>query len=368
MPVEVLFGRGVLTKLPALDPVRSASSIALFIGGSSLKKSGAWDRILAMLKGKNVRVIDHVPPEPPPSFLVDQVDTMKRSPVDCVLAVGGGSVMDLAKSVALLSQQDGDVMSLLTSLPKQWNQMIPTVCVPTTSGTGSEVTPFAVFWDQKEKKKYSLGVPELYATCALVDPSLTVTMPPYVTATTGMDAFTQACEAYWNKNANPQSDIYALRSIKRILSALPQAVKHGDDLSLREEMALGSLEGGLAFSNTRTTACHSLSYPMSLHFGVTHGQAVGITLPEVIVVNASVQSERVPAFCETLGASSPEEAADTIRTMMKEAGLKTRLSELGISTEGIDTIVREGFAPGRMENTPFTFDETTVRSLLSRIL
>jgi alcohol dehydrogenase class IV len=183
-----------------------------------------------------------------------------------------------------------------------------------------------------------------------------------------MDAFTQACEAYWNKNANPQSDIYALKAISIILSALPTAVKDGLNIKARNDMALGSVTGGLAFSNTRTTACHSISYPMSLHFGVTHGQAVGITLPEVIALNASVQSERSAAFCEALDVQSIEEASDVIRILMQKSGLKTRLSELGIKKEAIEIIVKEGFAPGRMENTPYTFTEDALRSLLLRIL
>jgi phosphonate metabolism-associated iron-containing alcohol dehydrogenase len=368
MPTEVLFGRGTIDLLPSLLPIQKAQSIALFVGGSSLKKNGELDRILNMLKGKNVRVIDHVPPEPPPSFLLEQVELMKKDPVDCVLAVGGGSVMDLAKSVALLAMQKEDPITLLTSPPATFAKAIPTVCVPTTSGTGSEVTPFAVFWDHTKKKKYSIGHAALYATHALVDPDFTLTMPPYVTATTGMDAFTQACEAYWNKNANPQSDIYALKAISIILSALPTAVKDGLNIKARNDMALGSVTGGLAFSNTRTTACHSISYPMSLHFGVTHGQAVGITLPEVIALNASVQSERSAAFCEALDVQSIEEASDVIRILMQKSGLKTRLSELGIKKEAIEIIVKEGFAPGRMENTPYTFTEDALRSLLLRIL
>jgi alcohol dehydrogenase class IV len=196
MPTEVLFGRGTIDLLPSLLPIQKAQSIALFVGGSSLKKNGELDRILNMLKGKNVRVIDHVPPEPPPSFLLEQVELMKKDPVDCVLAVGGGSVMDLAKSVALLAMQKEDPITLLTSPPATFAKAIPTVCVPTTSGTGSEVTPFAVFWDHTKKKKYSIDHTALYATHTLINPNFTLTIPPYITTTTKINTFTQTYKTY----------------------------------------------------------------------------------------------------------------------------------------------------------------------------
>jgi alcohol dehydrogenase class IV len=245
---------------------------------------------------------------------------------------------------------------------------IPVIAIPTTAGTGSEVSPFAVFWDKTEKKKHSLMHAGLFPAEALVDPELTYSMPPAVTASAGMDAFTQACEAYWNRDHLPLSDDYALAAICRIRSALPKAVRNGDDKEARREMMLGSLEAGLAFSNTRTAACHSISYPMTAHFGVSHGQAVGITLPQVLILNAGTMPERAGRFLESMNSDSMDDAADKIRKMMVESGLKTRLSELKIKKEDIDLIVKEGFTPERMGNNPYVFNPESLKKLLLSIL
>jgi len=183
-----------------------------------------------------------------------------------------------------------------------------------------------------------------------------------------MDAFTQACEAYWNVNHNPTSDEHALEAVSLILPNLPQAVADAQDKEARHAMMLGSLRAGQAFSNTRTAACHSISYPMTIRYGVTHGQAVGITLPSVLVLNAEAEPERVESFCTALGVGTMEEAADRIRDMMIASGLKIRLSDLGIDAQGIDHIVEKGFTPERMGNNPYSFTSESLHDMLSTIL
>lgn len=369
MPTRITFGVDSLQMLPSLASIEAAKTIKLVIGGKSLKESGHLSTILGLLAGRDVRITEGVPAEPGVSDLEREVQSLREHPVDCVLGVGGGSVLDLAKAAAFAAPQKVDPRELLKRLPAKLAPSIPFVAVPTTAGTGSEVTPWSVFWEKEEKKKYSLSHPLMFPSDALVDPELTYSMPPRVTANTGMDAFTQACEAYWNKNSNPTSDTLALESVCLILPALPKAVANGQDQSARHDMMLGSLRAGQAFSNTRTTACHSISYPMTLYFGVPHGQAVGITLPEVLLLNASVTEEaRTARFLAALHSQSMEEVAEKIRAMMIQSGLKTRLSEIGINREGIETIVKQGFTPGRMENTPYAFTEDTLRKMLKSIL
>lgn len=369
MPTRVHFGEGVIDRLPLLPVVSSAQSIALCIGGSSLRASGHFNQIQSLLIGKSIALADGVPAEPPLSLLISLSEAWKKSKPDCIIAVGGGSVLDIAKAAAFWAMQYETVPSDLSKLPVNPMSPIPLVAVPTTSGTGSEVTPFSVFWDKEAGRNQSMHHTLLYPADALLDPVLTYSMPPEVTASTGMDAFTQASEAYWNKNANPVSDDYALMAIARILPALPRAVAHGQDAAARSNMLLGSLQAGLAFSNTRTTACHSISYPMTLHFHVAHGQAVGITLPEVLLLNAEVQPERVARYCTALGAADMKDAVEKIRSMMRASGLATKLSELGIKTDDdIERIVKGGFTPSRMGNTPYEFSPDTLRQLLKRIL
>lgn len=367
LPVRVTFGSGCLERLPSLACIESAQRIVVVIGGTSVHKSGAFDRLMTFLAGKDIRVINGIPPEPGLEDLERMVESFRSDPPDCIVAIGGGSVMDTAKAANFCAAQAGDPRVLLVTPPADPHRPIPLVAIPTTAGTGSEVTPFTVFWQKAEKKKFSLHHPLQYPTEALVDPLLTHSMPPAVTASTGMDAFTQACEAYWNRNHNPLSDDYALSAVRRILSALPEAVANGNDATARHEVMLGSLQAGLAFSNTRTAACHSISYPMTLHYNVMHGQAVGITLPPILERNEAEMPDRAARFCHALGVTSVREAADAVRAMMCQCGLKTRLSELGIDDAGIDVIVKEGFTPERMGNNPYLFTADSLRQMLTEI-
>lgn len=364
LPTAITFGDGCLREL------RSAlvgdDRIALFATDRTQKALG--NTLEELLAGKTVQRWNRISPEPPPKELFAAAAWLKETQPDAVVAIGGGSVMDLAKAAAFCATQAGTLESILAGLPESPLPPMRTIAVPTTAGTGSEVTPFVVFWDHETKQKYSFAHDLLYPAVALVDPELTSSMPPHVTACTGMDAFTQACEAYWNVHHNPTSDAFALEAVRLIEPTLPAAVADGSDVHARHDMMLGSLTAGKAFSNTRTAACHSISYPMTLHYAVPHGQAVGVTLPEVLRLNATaMEKERTEQFCAGFGASSIEEVCDRIRTMMTASGLKTRLSELGIDEQGIEIIVREGFTVGRMGNNPYAFTQETLRDMLKRI-
>lgn len=380
MPTRVTFGAGALAKLHDLPSLASARSVALFSGEQSLRAGGTLDRLRRELGDRRVDFFDPVPPEPQVSDLEEATDRLREFGSGAVLAVGGGSVLDLGKAAAFCVRQEEAPRTLLRAMPIAVRPSLPLVAVPTTAGSGSEVSPFAALWDRVAGKKYSLDHPSLFPGDALVDPELTCSLPPGLTASTGMDAFTHACEAYWNRHANPVSDGHALSAVGRIRRALVRAVRHGDDREARTEMMRGSLEAGLAFSNTRTGACHSISYPLTIHFRVRHGQAVAITLPEVLPLNIGATLEgatgmerpaaaaRCQAFLEALGVTSIEEAAEAVRTLIRESGLETRLSPLGVDRAGIETVVAEGFTPERMGNNPYTFTAETLRGLLLRLL
>lgn len=364
LPTRITFGEGTFATLRGR--VKDGERVAVF---ASKRTFAVLDsRLTELLSGCEVLRYDKISPEPPPSELEAAASWLKKEKPDCVVAIGGGSVMDLTKAAAFCAMQVELLEYLLANMPDVPQKPIRTIAIPTTAGTGSEVTPFVVFWDHASKKKYAMAHTLLYPSEAIVDPELTYSMPPAVTAHTGMDAFTQACEAYWNKNHNPTSDAYALEAIALILSALPKAVAKGADTKARHDMMLGSLRAGQAFSNTRTAACHSISYPMTLHYGVAHGQAVGITLPDVLLLDEPVMPERAKDFCVALGAKNMTDAAEKIRAMMRASGLKTRLSELGIDKAGIEIIVKEGFTPERMGNNPYAFTADSLRAMLLTIL
>ena len=208
----------------------------------------------------------------------------------CIVGIGGGSVLDLSKSLAALKDMKIDSTSTLRSVIKQKlyieNQnFVPWIGIPTTSGTGSEVTCWATIWDRANGVKMSVDWEKLYAHTAIIDPTLTASLPKELTASTALDALCHATEAYWSKSSNEISRIYSLEAINLIVNNFEKVLNHPNDITVRKKIALGSLYGGLAFSNTRTTACHSISYPLTLELGMVHGIAASITLAKVMEIN-----------------------------------------------------------------------------------
>ncbi len=367
MPTRVLFGEGSFRSLRALPALAHARSVALLTGRRSAEECGTTERLRASLGGLEIHHFSGVPSHPTPDDLRTFAAHLRGVACEAVIAVGGGSVIDVAKGAAYCCRHGHrpfGIPAMSSGGP------LSMIAVPTTAGTGAEVTPFATFWDLSSKQKLSLDHPSMFPEDALVDPELTASMPPELTAATGMDALTQACEAYWNVNAGPTSDGHALRAVKLLADGLVRAVRDGQDRSARSDVALGSLSAGLAFSNTRTTACHSLSYPMTIHWGVPHGRAVGITLPEVLALNAAAMDPgpRREAFCEALGVASIDDGPRRLRGLMTECGVATRLSKLGIDSSGIEVIAREGLRYDRMGNNPHAFTLDAARELLRSIL
>ena len=217
------------------------------------------------------------------------------------------------------------------------------------------------------KHKYSLEHPSMFPTAAIVDPELTESLPAYQTATSGIDALTQAIEAYWSRAAQPVSDIYALEAVRTIFDSL-EAACQGDAPGARVKMAQGSLLSGLAFSNTKTTVCHSLSYPMSAHFNVAHGQAVSITLAPFLVWNADAIAAKMPPLLDAMGVTHVDDAAERITRLIAAIGLATDLRSLGIREKDVDLILREGFTVGRADNNPKPVAEADARAVLRSIL
>jgi alcohol dehydrogenase len=259
------------------------------------------------------------------------------------------------------------VVSILKKERSVTAASLPTIMVPTTAGTGSEVTRWGTLWEQETKKKFSMEGMTMYPTHALLDPRLTLTLPPLYTAVTGMDALSHAMEAYWSKNANPISDAYALEAVRKIFEALPLVMNAPDNLERRTRMLFASLLAGLAFSNTKTGVAHSLSYPMSLNFGVIHGQASSITLPGILKFNAEVSLERMANLAKAVGGNSVDSGARRIQVLLQRVGLKSSLSELGIDAAGIELCVREGYTPDRAGHNMRELDADGLREILQSV-
>ena len=246
--------------------------------------------------GAPVLIVSDVAPNPDYRLLAEQTGRfaeLERQP-EVIVALGGGSVIDSAKVFAAAGGDFGKIKTYLES-QKGAEQLsaIPIIAVPTTAGTGSEVTCWGTVWDEANGKKYSLARPNLYPTHAVVDPRLMLGKPLLLTISTGLDALSHSLESLWNVNNNPVSANHAVSAARNILEVLPKLVKDLGNIELRSRMAMAALFAGLAFSNTKTAIAHSLSYPVTLRHGVQHGIACSFSLPMVL---RSVQG--VGGICE----------------------------------------------------------------------
>ncbi|MEX3629263.1 MAG: iron-containing alcohol dehydrogenase [Burkholderia sp.] len=229
--------------------------------------------------------IDSVEANPSVTMLREACAALAALPAmpEVLVALGGGSRMDTAKVLAAEHGRLEPVLAWITDgRTRQAERALPIVAIPTTSGTGSEVTSWATVWDPEHDRKLSLARDDLYPETVLVDPHLVVGLPPAPTLVSGLDALSHALESIWNRNANPVTHGLAVDAAREILQALPRVMAAPEDLDARSAMALGALRAGLAFSNTRTALAHNISYAITLHHGVAHGMACSFCLPAVM--------------------------------------------------------------------------------------
>jgi phosphonate metabolism-associated iron-containing alcohol dehydrogenase len=365
-PVKITFGSGSLARLPELF-AGLPGHVTLVTDGGIMAELGIQERVKELLGDRELSIYDDVEPNPEVSQAQRAADFAREHGAEVILGIGGGSALDTAKIVAATVRNGGDVMAILDQQRTITEASLPTVMVPTTAGTGSEVTRWGSLWNHEKKLKFSMEGPGMYPTHALLDPDLTLSLPPVYTAATGMDALSHAMEAYWNRNANPISDVYALEAIRRIFEALPLVTNNPGNVQHRARMQYASLLAGLAFSNTKTAAAHSLSYPMTLNFGVIHGQASSITLPALLKFNAEASLERMSALAKAVGGNSIDSGARRIQVLLQRVGLKTSLSELGIDAEGIELCVREGYTPDRAGHNLRDLDANGLREVLQSV-
>lgn len=284
---------------------------------------------------------------------------------DLIIAIGGGSSIDLAKAVsALYEYKNGDILDLIKNkLYFDNSNPIPIIAIPTTAGTGSECTKWATIWDFDDCKKYSIDADFLYPCESWLIPELTATMDENMTLATGLDALAHAMESYWSVPSNRYTRVLARNAISIIHKYLPLVLNDLDNLEYRQQMLMGSFFAGLAFSNTRTTACHSISYPLTMMYGINHGFAAAITLFEVLKRNWEFVKEK-ELFLDSFKAND----LDDIKQWFDNISLnKLSLSNFGVKKEDIPLIVKEATTGGRMDNNPIVFDESEIQNILLNV-
>lgn len=291
--------------------------------------------------GVDIIIYDSVLQEPTVKDFYTVLEQARSFNADSVIGIGGGSVLDMAKLIAALIESDQKVEDIfgtgLLNSRKRW-----LACMPTTAGTGSEVSPNAILLDEKDKLKKGIVSPYLVVDAAYLDPQLTVTVPPKVTAETGMDALTHCIEAYTNKFAHPIIDMYARKGIELIAANLLRAVKDGKDIEAREALMLGSYYGGICLGPVNTAAVHALSYPLGGEFHISHGLANAILLPSVMRFNRSSDVSKFADIALACGVpegstdnETAEKGVDFITQLSENCGIPTKLTEIGIPQSAV---------------------------------
>lgn len=302
----------------------------------------------------SLMVHDKVSTEPTVEMFSEALKAAHAAKADAVIGIGGGSALDVAKLVAALKSGKQDIYEVF-GIGKLSERETFLACFPTTSGTGSEVSPNAILLDEAEQIKRGVVSPYLVPDAAYVDPMLTVTVPPSITASTGMDALTHCIEVYANRVAHPLIDLYALEGIRLIGANLRRAFENGQDLDARANLALGSLYGGLGLGPVNTAAVHALAYPLGGRFHVAHGVSNALLLPYVMEFNIAEAPDRYANIALALGAEragsdleTARKGLEKIKYLLCDCGLPTRLSELGVPREVIDSMAEAAMTVTRL--------------------
>lgn len=371
---RIVFGSGVAGEIG--DLVAGLGRHALLVTG---RRADPGDRLAALLAGHGVAATRWtVTGEPDIAAVEAAVAAARSAGCDLVVGVGGGSVLDSAKAIAALVVSDGAVLDHLEVIGRGEplrRPPLPCVAVPTTAGTGSEVTRNAVLTSPAHRVKVSLRSALMLPRLAIVDPELTLDLPPALTATTGLDALTQLIEPYVSRRANPVTDVFCINGIARAAGALPRAAANGADREAREHMALASLYGGLALANAGLGAVHGFAGPIGGLFDAPHGAICAALLPHVFAGNVRALDQRAPShparhrFDEVAqlltgrGDAIASDGADWLRALVVRLAIPP-LSACGLTADAFDTVVDQATRASSMKGNPIDLTRDELREML----
>jgi len=345
---RVVFGAGVLAQLG--DFAAESGSRALLVTDSGLKNAGHGDRARAILQaaGLEVTVFDRVQPNPTTDDVLSGLEVARSADIDVIIGLGGGSSMDCAKGINFLLT-NGGAMADYMGFGKATLPMLPLIAVPTTAGTGSEAQSFALIANAATHMKMACGDKKAACRVALLDPELTITMPVSVTAVTGIDAISHAVETYVTTKRNPVSQLFSRESWRLMSAAFPRVLSDPKDLDARGAMLVGAHLAGAAIENSMLGATHALANPLSAHFDLTHGIAIGVMLPHVIRYNS--RAEHTAPFyghlaadaglCRAGSSRAAEELARYLHSTVQSWKLPTCLEACGVERSLIPTMAEE---------------------------
>ncbi len=362
-PERFLFGVGAIESLGD-EALRFGHRALLVTGRRAMAKAGITDRCLAILRkaGVEAALFDEVEPEPDVAAVDRCREALRRNRADVAIGLGGGSAMDVAKVAAGLAHEEEPTRAFHTGRTPA-SRGLAMIAVPTTAGTGSEMTNNGVLSDRARGFKASIRADSFVPAVALVDPELSVPCPPFVTAASGVDALVQAIESYLSRHATPMTEALSLRAVEELAAALPGVVHRGDDLALRTRAAWGSALAGLALSNARLGVIHGMAHPIGVRFGVPHGLVCGVLLPAALEFNRPASLEKFDRLASLLG----NDPASYARGLLAACDLPARLTEYGLRADDFDAMAEEALESGSTKATPRTVTKEDILALLRAV-
>jgi alcohol dehydrogenase class IV len=375
LPTKIIFGQPAHEALKRELSGLNANKV-LLLSDPGLAQLGLVDRISAQLKqaGHAISLFTDVSSNPTTTEVAAGLSLARVQQTEVIIALGGGSAIDVAKAIAMLLANGGSYVNYQWEGKPITQRSRPLLAVPTTAGTGSEVSKVAVIVDPDNPFKKGVLSPLMFPRAAILDPELTRSLPPRLTAATGMDAFIHALEAFIGRRANPFTDQLALAALRTAWTALPQATANGEDLAARQAMMLAALWGGTAMDHAGLGLIHALSGPLTGHLHLHHGLANALILPYVLRFNLpAISSDRRRDLNTAL--DLPADVNDNtlieqITRFVRRLGLPTRLNELDVSLDNIDwdAIAEETTRMVLIGNNPRSASAVDCRSILDEML
>lgn len=345
---EVYIGENALNEIENVLKKLNAQKI-MVVTDKGIVKAGIYAKLEKILKDlkKEIVLFDEVLPDPEIRLVSDVAQIARKEKIDVVIGLGGGSSIDTAKVAAALVTNDKDVNSYI-GIGLLEKDSVPIIAIPTTAGTGSEVTAIAILSDNEEQLKKAIVSEKIIPQYAILDPILTIGLPPHITAATGMDALTHAIEAFTSKNANDYTDSMAKTAIKLISKNIRIAYNEPGNIKAREKMLLGSLMAGIAFANAGVTAVHAFAYPLGGMFHVPHGLANSLMLPTILEYNMVGSEEKFKQVGLAFGRDNvtAKTVVDEVNSLCKDLNIPKNLAEINIPKDAI-----EKMAEGAMKGT-----------------
>ena len=369
IPQEIVFGVGALSRLPELLGKLGSDNV-LVVSDRSLEKIGMVDEILRIVResGIQAHTFLDILPNPTVDMVNAAVEAYRSAGATSIVALGGGSPMDVAKAVGVLATYGGSITQY-EGAHKVPGPIVPMIAIPTTAGTGSEVTAFSVITDTARSYKLTVFSYELLPRYALLDPNMITSVPPSVAAACGVDALIHALEAYVSLGASPFSDAMAEKAMALIGGNIRRFVANRRDIEAASAMMSGSMFAGIAFAWARLGNVHAMSHPLSAYFGVAHGIANAILLPVVVEYNALADKGRYEVIYNYIREKkepatdfTPQMLADELRSLNRQLGIPESLSAVGVTEDKIPAMAEDAMKSGNIAVNP---RQTTLRDVIA---